>query len=110
MYTKTAGLPIRTVPSFKRARKTLTSIDQQKVYNYTCQLQLPTEKMIYNFQKFSKENSSLFKGTYFARNFRKEQFETQKRNITASKLHWKGIKKSRLYPDEGNSRIPLSTP
>jgi hypothetical protein len=65
--------------------------------------------MIYNFQKFSKENSSLFKGIYFARNFRKEQFEKQKRSITASKLHRTGVKISRLYPDEGNSRIPLST-
>jgi hypothetical protein len=44
MYTKTAALPIRSVPSFKRTRKTLTSIDEQKVYNYTCQLQLPTEE------------------------------------------------------------------
>jgi hypothetical protein len=87
MYTKTAALPIRSVPPFKRTRKTLTSIDEQKVYNYTRQLQLPTEEDDLQLSKILQRRvtafvqKSLFKGVYFARNFRKEHFEKQKRSI-----------------------------
>jgi hypothetical protein len=40
---QTDGLLILTVPFLKHNRKTLTSIEEQKVYNYAYQLQLHTE-------------------------------------------------------------------
>jgi hypothetical protein len=60
MYTKTAGLQILSIPSLKQTRKTLTSIAQQKVYNYKCQLQLPTEENDLQLSKILQRPASAF--------------------------------------------------